>query len=108
MAIDLTANISPRSYRDIGVATAARVLAADVDVERAAAAVTENIVADVWPAVEDSAFRAALGRSVHDDLQAIFDVLAGRIDLGVVPEAGLELADAAAHLSIPSAEIAAR
>lgn len=105
MAIDLTADISPGSYRDIGVATAARLLAADVDVEPAAAAVTDDILADVWPAVEDPAFLAALGRSVHDDLQAIFAVLAGGLDIAVVPGAALEFAEAAAHLAIPVAEI---
>ncbi len=87
------------------MATAARVLAAAVDVERAAAAVTDDIIADVWPAVEDPAFLAALGRSVHDDVRAIFGVLAGRIDIAVVPGAALEFADAAAHLAIPVAEI---
>lgn len=105
MAIDLRANIPPRSYRDIRVTKAASVLAAGIDVERVAAGVTDDILADVWPAVEDPAFLDALGSSVHDDLRATFDVLSGRVDLAVVPQAALEFADAAAHLSIPAAEI---
>jgi hypothetical protein len=94
-----------RSYRDILVTKAARVLAAGVDVEGAAVAVTGDILADVWPGVEDPVFLAALGRSVHDGLRAIFDLLAGRVDAAVVPEAALEFAEVAAHLDVPAAEI---
>ncbi len=51
MAIDLMANIAPRSNHDFGATTAPRVLATDIDVERAAAAVTDDILADVWPLI---------------------------------------------------------
>jgi len=105
MAINLTANALPHSYHDFRVTTTARALAADIGVERAAAAVTDDILAEVWPGVEDPAFLAALGRSLHDELRAIFDLLAGRADLAVVPETALEFADAAAHLGIPDSEI---
>ena len=105
MAIDLRANMSPHSYHDFRVTPATRVLAVGIDVERAAAAVTDDILAEVWPDVEDPAFLAALGRSLHDELRAIFELLAGQADLAVVPETALEFADAAAHLGIPDPEI---
>ncbi|HTT28434.1 MAG TPA: hypothetical protein VMG37_08495, partial [Solirubrobacteraceae bacterium] len=84
MAIDLRANMSPHAYHDFRVTAAARALAADIDVGRAAAAVTDDILAEVWPGIEDPAFLAALGRSLHDELRAIFDLFAGRADLAVV------------------------
>ena len=49
--------------RDVGVAPAARALAADVDADRAASAVTEDIRSAVWPSLEDPSFHAALSRS---------------------------------------------
>lgn len=56
MAIDLRANMPPRSYRDFDVTKGVRAVAAGVDVERVAAGVTDDILTDVWPTVEDPAF----------------------------------------------------
>jgi hypothetical protein len=98
------ASIVPGS-RDVRVAPAARALAADVDADRAASAVIEDIRVAVWPSLEDPSFQAALSRSVHDNVHAVLDLLAGRTDACVIPSGALEFADVAAYLDIPAAEL---
>jgi len=105
MAVDLSTHIAPGWYRGVLVTGAARALAADVDVESAARAVTEDIVAECWQDQHDPAFHAALSRSVQGNLQAIFDIIAGRLENDVVPVASLEFAEVCAHLEIPMAQV---
>jgi hypothetical protein len=103
--IDVAAGILPGTHRDAGVAPAARALAADIDADGAASAVTEDILSAVWPSLEDPSFHAALSRSVHDNVRTVLDLLAGRINACVIPSGALEFADVAAYLDIPAAEV---
>lgn len=105
MMVDLAASVLPGSQRDARVAPAARALAADLDADRTASSVTEDIRSAVWPSLEDPSFDAALSRSVHDHVRTVLDVLAGRTDACVMPSGALEFADVAAHLDIPVAEL---
>jgi sugar diacid utilization regulator len=105
MAVDLTANFATGAYRDAYIGPAARELAAEVDVECAAKAVTDDILAEVWPDADDTTFHDALHRSVLGNLQAIFDILAGRGALDTTPEGALEFAEVTARLDIPAVEI---
>jgi hypothetical protein len=91
--------------RDVHLGPAARALATDVDADRAANAVTEEIRAAVWPSLKDPTFQSALGRSVHDNVRTVLDLLAGRTDAWVIPSGALEFADVAAYLDIPAAEL---
>jgi PucR C-terminal helix-turn-helix domain/GGDEF-like domain len=103
--IDVTASIVLGSHPDVHIAPAARALAANIDVNCAANAVTEEIRSAVWPSLEDPSFHAALTRSVHDNVGAVLDLLAGRTDTWVIPSGALEFADVAAYLDIPAAEL---
>jgi PucR C-terminal helix-turn-helix domain/GGDEF-like domain len=103
--IDLEASVVLGAQRDVRVAPAARALAADVDADRAACAVTEDIRSAVWPSLEDPSFHAALSRSGRDNVRTVLDLLAGRIDACVIPSGALEFADVAAYLDIPAAEL---
>jgi hypothetical protein len=103
--IDVTASIALGSQHDVRVAPAARALATDVDADRAASAVIEDIRSAVWPSLEDPNFHAALSRSVHDNVCAVLDLLAGRIHAWVIPSGALEFADVTAYLDIPAAEL---
>jgi hypothetical protein len=103
--IALEASIARVSRRDVCIAPAARALAADVDVDRAATAVTAEIRSTVWPSQEDPSFHAALSRSVHDNVGAVLDLLAGRTAAWRIPSEALEFADVAAYLDIPAAEL---
>jgi sugar diacid utilization regulator len=103
--IALEASIVPGSQRDVRVAPAARALAADVDADGAASAVTEDIRSTVWPTLEDPSFHAALSRSGRDNVRTVLDLLAGRIDACVIPSGALEFADVAAHLDVPAAQL---
>jgi len=103
MASELHGNTE---YRDVQIADAARDLAALVDAELAAEGVTEDIMADVWPQIDDTSFRAAVHRSVEDNVQAIIDVVAGRIELeSATPQGALDLADVTAQLDVPVTEV---
>jgi regulator of protease activity HflC (stomatin/prohibitin superfamily) len=84
---------------------AARELAADVDVEGAAWAVTEDIMTEVWPDREDPTFYDAVHLSVLGNLHAIFDVIAGRGGLDTVSPAALEFAEVAARVDVPITEL---
>jgi PucR-like helix-turn-helix protein/diguanylate cyclase with GGDEF domain len=93
-------------YCDVHVADVARDLAAFLDVELAAEGVTDDIMSDVWPHMDDASFRAAVHRSVADNVQAILDVLAGRIELdAAAPQGALDLADVSAQLDVPVTEV---
>jgi hypothetical protein len=93
-------------YRDVHICEAARDLAAVVDVDLAAEGVTEDIMADVWPSMDDASFRAAVHRSVLDNVRAIFDVLAGRIELdSAAPQGALAFAEVSAQLDVPVTEV---
>jgi DNA-binding PucR family transcriptional regulator len=105
MAVDLSTNIAPGWYHGVLVTAAARELAADVEVESAARAVTADIVAEGWSEQDDPGFHVALFRSVEANLQAIFDILAGRREGEIVPDEALEFAEVCAHLGVPVAEV---
>ncbi|HEX6390062.1 MAG TPA: helix-turn-helix domain-containing protein [Solirubrobacteraceae bacterium] len=105
MAVDLSTESIPGWYRGVCVTASVRELAAEVEVEPAARAVTADIVAESWPEQDDPAFRVALFRSVEGNLTAIFDILAGVQDRDFVPETALEFAEVCAHLGITAAEV---
>jgi sugar diacid utilization regulator len=91
---------------EVEVTDAARRLAALVDVEEAAASVSDDILSDVWPHMDDASFRAAVHRSVLDNVRAVVDVLAGRIALDdAVPQGAIDFADVSAQLDVPAAEV---
>jgi PucR C-terminal helix-turn-helix domain/GGDEF-like domain len=103
--IALEASTVLGSHRDVHIAPAARALAANVDSDRAANTVITEIRSAVWPSLEDPSFRAALSRSVHDNVCGVLDLLAGRTGDWRIPSAALEFADVAAYLDIPASEL---
>lgn len=105
MAVDLSATSAPSWYRGVCVTASVQELAAEVEVEPAAQAVTADIVAESWPEQDDPAFRVALFRSVEANLTTIFEILAGRQEGDIVPEPALEFAEVCAHLDISAAEV---
>jgi hypothetical protein len=104
MAVDLSANFSAGAYRNAHVSPAARELAAEVDVECAATAVTADILTDVWPQA-DPTFCEAVHRSVLGNLQAIFGILAGELEIDAEPDGAMDFAEVTARLDVPIAEI---
>jgi len=93
-------------YRDVQIADCARDLAALVDAELAAQRVTDDIMADVWPHIDDASFHAAVHRSVADNVKAIIDVVAGRLELETAaPQGALDLAEVTAQLDVPVTEV---
>ncbi len=105
MAVDLSRDNAPGWYHGVCVTAAARELAAEVEIEPAARAVTADIVAEAWRDQDDPGFHVSLYRSVEANLEAIFDILAGRREGDIVPEEALEFAEVCAHLGIPAAEV---
>src|SRR4051812_20562506 len=105
MAVDLTAKFPPGFYRQASMSAAARELAAEVDTECVARALTEDIMSDVWPDADDPTFHEAVHRSVLANVQTVFEIMAGRLDLDATPEDALALAEVAARLGIPIGEV---
>lgn len=103
--IDLSASAAPGWLHGTDTAAATRGLAAEVDVESAARAVTADIVAECWSDQDDPSFHVSLYHSVEANVQGIFDILAGRLEGGIVPLPALEFAELCAHLDIPAAEV---
>jgi hypothetical protein len=96
---------SGASRRHDEVRPAARALAVEMDVEGASWAVTADIMNEVWPDREDPTFLDAAYRSVHGNVEAIFNIIAGRGDLDVVAPEALEFAEVAARVDVPVTEL---
>jgi PucR-like helix-turn-helix protein/diguanylate cyclase with GGDEF domain len=98
---------TPTEYRHVDIAPAARELAGLVDVELVAEGVTDDIMADVWPHIDDVSFRIAVHRSVLDNLQAIFGIVAGRreLDSAELPQGALDFAEVCAQLDVPVTDV---
>ena len=81
-------------------------MAARVDPDEIAAAVSRDTAADVWPAhTGDPDFLAALRRSGRANVYGIIAVLAGRDPRDVDAEGALAFADLTAELGIPVSEL---
>ena len=105
MTVDLTANFSTGAYRDARVEPAARALAAEVDVACLADALTADIMAEVWPEMDDPTFYDATHRSVLGNVDAIFAIIAGQQPLDTTPAAAIEFAEVCARLGVSAAEL---
>lgn len=84
-----------------------RAMAARTDADALAAAVSRDTATHVWPDhVRDPDFLDALRKSGRDNVRAIVDMLAGRLQLeDVNPEGALTFADLTAELGIPVSEL---
>ena len=84
-----------------------RAMAARVDPDEIAVAVSQDTATHVWgDNVRDPEFMKALRRSGRDNVHAIVSVLAGSLDLREVnPEGALAFADLTAELGIPVSEL---
>jgi DNA-binding PucR family transcriptional regulator len=106
MAVDLTEHVVAGAFRDAQVGPAARALAAEVDFEQAARAVTDEIMREVWPNLDDPSFHDAVLRSTIGNLACIFSIIAGTEGVtDAEPEGAMEFAELTARLGIPIAEI---
>lgn len=105
MAVDLTARVVTGAHRDISIGDAARVLAADVDVDLAARRLTDEIMSEVWPTLDDPSFREAVLCSTRDNLDAIFAVMSGTAPVDEPPAAAMEFAEVTARMGLPVAEV---
>ncbi len=84
-----------------------RAMAARIDPDEIAAAVSRDTATHVWPEnSRDPEFLAALRRSGRDNVHAIVAIFAGRLELrDVNPEGALIFADLTAELGIPVSEL---
>ncbi len=105
MAVDLTAHRVEGEQRVISVGPAARTLAADVDVVQAARAVSDEIMREVWPHIDDPSFRDAVLRSTIDNLATIFARMAGEQVSTEPPAAAMEFAEITARMGVPIGEV---
>lgn len=82
-------------------------MAARIDPDEIAAAVSRDTAAHVWPEkARDPEFLVALRRSGRDNVHAIVAIFAGRLELkDVNPEGALAFADVTAELGIPVSEL---
>lgn len=88
------------------IAPAARDLAQEVDVPAMAAAVAAEILGGVWAELDDPDFRAVVHRSVQENVESIFGVIAGRTDIAsCLPQGALEFAEVTAQLGVPAEEV---
>jgi hypothetical protein len=86
---------------------AARQLADDIDVRAMSDRVTDRIVQEVFPErATDSEFLTALHQSVDDNVQAVLDVIAGRLRVtSAEPLGALALMDVLARLGEPTSAV---
>ncbi len=90
----------------VPVTAASRALADSLDVPAIAQAMTDEILDGVWSELDDPDFRATVLRSVTGNVDAIFDVITGRTDVGAaVPTGALAFAEMTAQLGVPAAEV---
>lgn len=106
MAVDLTEHAVVGAFRDARVSPAARQLAAEVDFELAARRVSDEIMREVWPNLDDPSFYDAVLKSTIGNLGCIFSIIAGVDDvLEAHPDGAFEFAELTARLGIPIAEV---
>lgn len=86
---------------------AARRLADGIDAREMSDRVFERIVREVFPGRgEDAEFLAALDESVHDNVQAVLDVIAGRLRISrAEPVGAIALMDVLARLGEPTSSV---
>lgn len=98
---------SPAAARPSVPADAARRLADDPVVRSMSGAVTDRIAREVFPGrLGDRDFLRVLGASVHDNVQAVLDVLAGRLRVASAePLGAIALMDVFAQLGEPTSAV---
>lgn len=86
---------------------AARQLADDIDVRAMSTRVMDRIVREVFPErATDREFLTALDQSVHDNVQAVLDVIAGRLRItSAEPLGAIALMDVFARLGEPTSAV---
>jgi hypothetical protein len=86
---------------------AARRLADDIDVRAMSAQVMDRIVREVFPErATDPEFLDVLHQSVHDNVQAVLDVIAGRLRItSAEPLGAIALMDVLARLGEPTSAV---
>jgi hypothetical protein len=84
-----------------------RAMAARIDPDEIAEAVSKDTATNVWPDhIGDPEFLTALRRSGRDNVHAMVAIFAGRLELANVnPEGALAFADLTAELGIPVSEL---
>lgn len=89
------------------VPDAARRLADDPDVRAMSGQVTRRIAEEVFPdRAADPEFVRVLGQSVHDNVQAVLDVIAGRLRItSAEPLGAIALMDVFAQLGEPTSSV---
>jgi hypothetical protein len=91
---------------EIEVSEAARELAREIDPETASAAVTAEIMRQVWPDQEDDGFAEAVDRSVLGNVRAILDIIGDRLAIeDAEPQDALDFAELTARLEVPLPEL---
>ena len=84
----------------------AKALAATVDVRAVSSGVTDEIMQEVWSHRDEPGFYDSLDRSVHANVDAIFETLHGRREVeDTPPRAALDFADTTAQVGIPALEL---
>lgn len=104
MAVDVVQTAADAA-RDISVCSAARDIAADVDVLGAAQTLSDEIMLQVWPHIDDPSFRDAVLRSTVDNLSTIFALMGGAEVDETPPAAAMEFAEVTARMGVPIEEI---
>jgi sugar diacid utilization regulator len=105
MAVDLPGRDISGAHRNIDVGAAARLLAADIDVEQAGEAISNEIMREVWPDQDDPSFYDAVLRSTTDNLATIFAMMAGAEIGPELPLAAMEFAEVTARMGVPIGEV---
>ncbi len=86
---------------------AARSLADGIDARAMSAQVLARVLREVFPTrADDEEFLAALDESVHDNVQAVLDVIAGRLRIASAePVGAIALMDVLARLGEPTSSV---
>jgi len=105
MAIDLATHAAARAPREICISPGAQEIAIDLDVVDAARALSDEIMREVWPHIDDPSFYDAVLQSTIDNLAAIFHVMAGGEVSSEPPAAAMEFAEVTARMGVPIGEV---
>jgi hypothetical protein len=88
------------------VSEEAKALAKTVDTRAVAGGVTDEIMSEVWSHRDEPGFYDSLDRSVHSNIDAIFQTMHGlRLMDESPPAAALDFADTTAQVGIPAIEL---
>ncbi|WP_354699639.1 hypothetical protein DSM112329_05360 [Paraconexibacter sp. AEG42_29] len=100
-------DVPSRAEASMDLSEAARRLADDVDVRAMSPRVTERIAREVFAdRLGDREFLHVLSQSVHDNVQAVLDVIAGRLRVtSAEPLGAIALMDVFAELGEPTASV---